>query len=192
MKCYSYVAVLLAIAAMVQAQEAVTEGHKEQKFLRGNLIRLHLSAGGYTISGTDSDVITVTYGEPQTVRVDIKTADSAADVSVGNTPHSNFHARIEVPRRSDLWVRLSAGELKVEDVEGNKDVESRAGDVDIELSDPDDYGYRDTSVTAGSLDATAFNVSKGGLFRSYHQDGTGKYRLHAHVGAGDLTIRSGK
>jgi len=27
------------------------------------------------------------------------------------------------------------------------------------------------------------------LFRSFHKDGSGKYKLRAHVGAGDLTLR---
>jgi hypothetical protein len=32
-------------------------------------------------------------------------------------------------------------------------------------------------------------VEKGGLFRSFEERGNGKYRLHAHVGAGELTLR---
>ena len=53
----------------------------------------------------------------------------------------------------------------------------------------DDYGHVDASVNAGDLDAEPFGVSKGGLFRSFDKHGSGKYRLHAHVGAGDLVLR---
>jgi len=94
-----------------------------------------------------------------------------------------------VPRHSDLWVRLTAGDMKIESIEGNKDVEAHAGDLEIQIAHPEEYGYRDASVLAGDIDASAFNISKEGLFRSFQQKGPGKYRLHAHLGAGDLTIR---
>jgi hypothetical protein len=43
---------------------------------------------------------------------------------------------------------------------------------------------------AGDLTASAFGVNKDGLFRSFEQNNpSGKYRLHAHVGAGDLTLK---
>ena len=180
---------LVAVATSLGAQESASQGKTEQKFHSGSLVRIRVSAGGYTISGTDSDAIVVNCDQASRARVRIKTSDSGADVSITDTPHGNFHASIEVPRRSDLWVRLSAGELKIENVEGNKDVESAAGDVYIEVPRPEDYGHRDASVTAGDLDASAFEVSKGGLFRSFQQEGKGKYRLHAHVGAGNLTLR---
>ena len=34
-----------------------------------------------------------------------------------------------------------------------------------------------------------FGETKDGLFRSFEKTGTGHYRLHAHVGAGDLNLR---
>jgi hypothetical protein len=41
-------------------------------------------------------------------------------------------------------------------------------------------------VHAGSIAASAFEVSKGGLFRSFEQKGPGNYRLHAHVATGEI------
>jgi len=189
MKRLGVVFVLMAIAVALGGQDDLAAGRTEKKFRTAGLVRIRLSSGGYTISGTDSNAIVVTCDQPNRAKVEIKTAESTADVSITDTPHGNFNATIEVPRRSDLWVRLSAGELKIENVEGNKDVESGAGDVYIEVPHPEEYGHRDASVTAGDLNAAAFEVSKGGLFRSFDQEGKGKYRLHAHVGAGNLTLR---
>jgi hypothetical protein len=45
------------------------------------------------------------------------------------------------------------------------------------------------SVNSGELNARTFDVEKGGLFRSFERSGPGKYRLHAHVGAGELDLR---
>jgi hypothetical protein len=42
---------------------------------------------------------------------------------------------------------------------------------------------------AGGLDASAFDVAKGGLFRSFEHHGPGKYRLHAHVATGGIDLR---
>jgi hypothetical protein len=123
------------------------------------------------------------------VKVEIKPATSTADVYVSRTPNNNFSATIEVPRQSNLHVRLSAGQLDVEDVEGDKDIEIWAGQLDIEIPHPEAYGRRDASVLAGSVEASAFNISKGGLFRSFHEQGPGKYRLHAHVTTGEIDLR---
>ncbi len=155
---------------------------------------MHLEAGGYTISPRDSENIVVTcraHTEEQLkrVKVEIKRTAASADVYVSETPHNNFQASIEVPRRSNLWVRLSAGELVVEDVEGDKNLQVFAGRIQVDVPHSELYGHRDASVTTGSIEASAFDVSKGGLFRSFDQQGPGKYRLHAHVIAGEIDLR---
>jgi hypothetical protein len=168
-----------------------------QEFVSGGAVRLHLEAGGYTIIPSDSENIVVDCSAPseeqlKRVRVEIKQAGAIADVYVSETPNNNFEATIEVPRRSNLWVRLSAGELIVEDVEGDKDVRVFAGRIQIDVPHPELYGHRDASVTTGSIEASAFDVSKDGLFRSFDQDGPGKYRLHAHVTTGEIELRRSK
>ena len=53
----------------------------------------------------------------------------------------------------------------------------------------EEYARVDASVNSGQINASAFAVEKGGLFRSFDQRGSGKYRLHAHVGAGQVDLR---
>jgi hypothetical protein len=184
---------VLVVPGFLHAQQAL-EPSAQQKFAPGGAIRLHLQAGGYTITPGDSGNIVVTcraHTEEQLkrVKVEIKATGSNADVYVSETPHNNFQATIEVPRRSDLWARLSAGELVVESVEGDKNIELLAGRLQIDIPHPEQYGHRDASVTTGSIEASAFDVSKGGLFRSFEQQGPGKYRLHAHVMTGEIDLR---
>jgi len=169
----------------------------QQEFVSGGTIRLHLEAGGYTIAPGDSENIVVTCRadseeQLERVKVEIKRTGTSADIYVSETPHNNFQATIEVPRSSNLWVRLSAGELIVKDVEGDKDVQVFAGQIQIDVPHPELYGHRDASVMTGSIDASAFGVSKDGLFRSFEQHGPGKYRLHAHVIAGEIDLRGSK
>jgi len=183
----------LTAAITVHAESNQPELGMQQKFISGGTIRMHLEAGGYTISASDADNIVVTYRAHslerlKKVEVVIKPSASTADVYITNTPHNNFSATIEVPRQSNLWVRLTAGDLKIEDIEGDKNVEMLAGELDISVPHPETYGHRDASVTSGSIEASAFNVSKGGLFRSFEQQGPGKYRLHAHLMAGEIDL----
>jgi len=194
MKRWAPFLLLLIAPAMLYAEDGRPAATVQKKFVTGGTIRLHLEAGGYTISPSDSDNITVTYranseSRLREVRVEIQASASDAEVYITNTPNNKFEATIEVPRHSNLWVRLTAGELDVEAVEGDKNLELRAGELQVEIPHPDEYGHRDASVTMGSLESTAFDVSKGGMFRSFDQQGPGKYRLHAHVLTGDIDLR---
>jgi len=176
------------------ARDTSAQTSAQQKFVSGGTIRLHLEAGGYTVTPVDSENISVTCRAHleevrKRVKVEIKRTADSADVYVSDTPHNNFQATIEIPRRSNLWARVSAGELVVEDVEGDKDLEVRAGRIQVDVPHPEQYGHRDASVMTGSIESSAFEVSKGGLFRSFEQHGPGKYRLHAHVITGEIDLR---
>lgn len=207
MKGFGFWIILLVPGLLLGQQAADTPGQHSaqhptpysttQEFVSGGTIRFHLEAGGYRIAPGDSENIVVTCradSEEQLkrVKVEIKRTGSSADVYVSETPHNNFEATIQVPRSSNLWVRLSAGEVVVEDVEGDKDVRVFAGTIQIDVPHPEQYGHRDASVMTGSIDASAFDVSKDGLFRSFEQHGPGKYRLHAHVITGEIELRGSK
>jgi hypothetical protein len=184
---------VLLVPGFLNAQHAL-ETSAKQKFISGGTIRLHLEAGGYTITPGDSENIVVTCRAPREeqlkrVKVEIKPTAAGADVYVSETPHNNFQATVEVPRHANLWVRLSAGELDIGRVEGDKNVEVRAGRIQIDIPHPELYGHSDASVMTGSIESSAFDVSKGGLFRSFERQGPGKYRLHARVMTGEIDLR---
>lgn len=196
MKSFAVLCVWVFLAACAVEAQQPASVTVSQKFTSGGTVRLHLEAGGYSISPTDSDVITVTCQHRsekklKEVRVAIKPAGTTADVYVGNTPNNNFTATIEIPRRSNLWARLTAGEITVGTIEGDKDLELNAGSLVVDIPRPQDYGFREASVTTGSINAAAFEVTKDGLFRSFRQIGPGKYRLRAHVMAGEINLRAG-
>jgi len=184
---------VLVVPVVLHAQHAL-ETSVQQKFISGGTIRLHLQSGGYTIIPSDSENIVVTCSarteeQLERVKVEIKPNAASADVYVSETPHNNFQATIEVPRHSNLWARLTAGELDVKGVEGDKNLEVLAGRIQVDIPQPEMYGYRYASVLTGSIEASAFDVSKGGLFRSFEQRGPGEYRLHTHVMSGEIDLR---
>jgi hypothetical protein len=174
-----------------QSQAKSTAEVTEKPFASGGKIEMQLAGGGYTVRPGSGDAIRVTLGgNVGSAKVDVTTNGTQGSVSVKDTPNNNFQATIEVPKSADLVIRLTAGELKVEAIGGNKDVESNAGNVDIVTGDSQDYASVDAAVKAGDLNANAFGESQSGLFRSFTWSGKGKYTLRARLLAGNLTLRS--
>lgn len=173
---------------------ASAQNTQQQSFVSGGHVKIRLEAGDYKIQPSSDNNLRVTWFgdnvEHAQVKVTIDAAGSSAEIRVQNTPHNNFHATIEVPAKTDLYVRLSAGDLTVSGITGSKDLESHAGDMIVDVGKPTDYSRVDASVTAGDLNADAFKVVKGGLFRSFTWHGPGAYSLHAHLLAGDLTLQA--
>jgi hypothetical protein len=174
--------------------EEVGKTPVEAKFASGGRLRMDLCNSGIDVIGRDEDVVRVSYhgdrdDAQRNVRTRIRVSGDQADIKVSNCPRNHFRVTIEVPKQLGLHIRMFAGELNVKDISGDKDVELDFGQLNIGVGNPDDYGFVDASVRSGELDASAFHVEKGGLFRSFDHNGPGKDRLHAHVGAGEIDLR---
>ena len=157
-------------------------------------LEIELGSGDYQIVASGSDSIAVVYDDSNAdavrkVKVQIDSGHGQNHLKIAG-PKSNFHAVIEVPRKTDLRIRMSAGGLNIGDVEGNKDIEMLAGNLELNSLHPQDYAQADFSVRIGDVHAPLPKLARSGLSRSFKTSGPGKYRLHAHVGVGDLTLRS--
>jgi hypothetical protein len=153
---------------------------------------------GLQIVATDSDQLRVS--------CTASSDETAADASLHFSPTANggklsikgpqplhgnngLQVRIEVPRRTNLSVRMMAGQVTVEGVKGDKDIEIGAGQITIASIRDGDYRSVDASVSVGEVQARAFGVEKGGFFRSFKKnDATGDYRLLAHVTTGQIEL----
>jgi hypothetical protein len=185
---------LLSLSTAMTAQnikvEEVGKSPLEAKFASGGRVRMDLCSSGMELVGTDEPRLRVSYHpERDDVKVRIQVSGERADIQVSNCPGNNFRATIEVPKSSALYVRMFAGELNVRDISGDKDVILHFGELTMDIGKPEDYARVNASVNSGELDVSPFSVSKGGLFRSFDQSGPGKYRVYAHVGAGQLELR---
>lgn len=187
-------AVLILASTAAAAQdgriEEVGKSPVEAKFASGGRIRMELCSSGTEIVGTDQPAVRVSYHpEREDVKVRLQISGDRADLRLTGCPNNNFQARIEIPKTSALYVRMMAGQLDVREVTGDKDVEVSFGQLNIDVGKTEEYARVDASVNSGQIDALAFGVNKGGLFRSFDQHGPGKYKLHAHVGAGQVDLR---
>ena len=181
-----------AVAQSADGEE-VGKTPLEAKFVSDGRVRMSLCAGAVQLTGRDDSLLRVSYttrdGELKDVKVRIQVNGDEASIRVTGCPHNNFELRIEVPKTSNLYARMFAGDMNIDGIHGDKDVEIHAGQLTMEIGRPEENGHVDASVYTGQLEASAFDVSKGGLFRSFDHHGPGKFRVHAHVGAGQLELR---
>jgi hypothetical protein len=163
-------------------------------FNSGGKLRMYLRSGSFHIVGGADNKITVQVTGRNAyragdMRVQLEGSNTAADLTVSGGPKNDLEVTIEVPKKTGLYVRMPAGNLELHHITGDKDAELHAGELIIDVGDASDYSRVDASVYSGGLEASPFGESHGGLFRSFHKEGNGRYHLHAHVGAGDLTLQ---
>ena len=160
----------------------------------GSQMSLRLRSGDIRVVGKEDNRISVRVEARDTerareVKVYFERFENSAELRVSGGPKNDLKIVVEVPKNTGLFVRMPAGQLEISDVRGDKDVQLHAGDLILHVGDPADYSHVDASVVTGGLEAPPFHEDHGGLFRSFQKSGNGRYRLHAHVGAGDLTLR---
>jgi len=193
-------AVCLLFSCFGYSQQAVTLTQQgKQDFLTtfpsGGRLDLQIRSGDITVRGSTDNKVKVRF-EPKNpddlkdVKVSFKASGNNGTLKVSGGPRNDFRIQIDIPKNSDLRLRVAAGDVSVEDLVGDKDVEMWAGDLTMRVGDAADYGKVDASVRAGDLDMGPFGVSKSGLFRSYETTGNGTHRLHVHVTAGDVELRN--
>lgn len=164
----------------------------EKAFAQGGRITLKLVAGDYRITGRAENKIRVTWrvdqGDVDPIRAEAEISGTSATIRTAGRNH-NVHFDVDLPGRSDIDIDLSVGDLTVRGIEGSKTIASWAGDVSVDIGLADLYKDVEASVRAGDLTAHPFNVSTGGLMRSFHWTGRGKYFLKIKLFAGDLTLQ---
>jgi hypothetical protein len=160
----------------------------------GSQLSLYLRSGDVRVVGSNDNKISVRLDandleKARETRVVFERFDNSAELRISGGPRNDIKITVEVPKATGLFVRMPAGQLEISDITGDKDVQLHAGQLILHVGNPADYSHVDASVTSGGLEAPPFGEDHGGLFRSFQKSGNGKYRLHVHVGAGDLTLR---
>jgi len=185
----------IAIAQSKRVEATNLPDHPFQmEYPSGSQLNMRLRSGDIRVVGTNDNKISVRVDarnleKARQVKVVFDRFESSAELRVSGGPKNDTQIVVEVPKATGLFVRMPAGQLEISDVTGDKDVQLHAGELIVHVGSPEDYSHVDASVTTGGLEAPPFHEDHGGFFRSFHKDGNGKFKLHAHVGAGDLTLR---
>ena len=160
---------------------------------RGTLA-VESSPSGIKVVGTEGNTLRITCtraSDPHAVRFHLTGAPGHEQLTIATESHQDsLEIRIEVPHRTNLRLHMGAGEVTVNNVEGDKDIDLYAGQINIATGDTSDYSSVDASVDIGEVKASAWGVDKGGFFRSFTRTtANGEYRLYAHVLTGQIDLQ---
>jgi hypothetical protein len=162
-------------------------------FARRGQIELRIRPAQIHIVGSDEERIVVRVGgrdglDSRDVEARFEKHGNSGVLEITGGPRNDVTITVQVPKESNLVVRVFAGDVEVRDIVGDKDLELNFGALRIAVGDAAGYSTVKASVSSGEIDAKPFGESRGGLFRSLEKYGNGKYKLRAYVGAGRLTL----
>lgn len=173
-------------------------GHPLQAPLSSHA-RLSIEArpAGIEIVGSDAEILRVSCSSSdsqraQNVELRFSGGEEYGKLTVTGAPfaHGNLQVRVEVPRKTNLRIHTPAGQVTVEHVVGDKEIDLYAGQITI--SPAEDWNYRsiDASVIIGEVRASEYGVDKGGFFRGFSRETPdGDYRVRAHVITGQIDLQ---
>jgi hypothetical protein len=185
-------AIALASCSSGPGQATVTASviKVDKPFAAAGSIEMQLDGGDYIIQASPDERIRVSFtGNTANATADLETSGTHANLAIRDTPHGDFRATLEVPAAADLVVHLTGGNLDIAAITGNKDIDNKAGNVGIAIPNSGDYGTVDAAVKVGNLNAGPFGDSDSGLSPHLKWSGSGKYTLHATLGAGNLELK---
>jgi hypothetical protein len=188
---FMLLAVFCTSCSMPSTPEQPQVVKAEHSFASGGSIEMHLDGGNYQIRTAATDQIRVSFGgNPGNATAELTTNGTHANLVVKDTPHNDFQAFIDVPKTADVVLRLSGGNLEMAAITGNKDIDNKAGNVEIAVGSAADYASVDASVEVGNLDAAPFGASDSIISHHVTWSGQGKYTLRATLGAGNLALHA--
>jgi hypothetical protein len=173
------------------------ESHSDVRdFVAGGTLHVRLSVGDLRIVRGDSSKIQLHYtvksrreSRLKDARVDFEIRGNQANLefhspSGGNT---QFDVELEVPPNTNLDLHEKVGDMTVEDIEGDKDLELSVGDIRVDAAHS---GYRvvNASTSIGDVNGDGYGETRGFLGKTLKYHGDGKYELRAHVSVGDITL----
>jgi len=192
------IAALFPALALAQAQKIegtnLPDHPFQVNFPSGGQLKIYVRSGDVRIVGRNDNKVSVRVSSKDSekakeIKVRFERLGNAGELNISGGPKNDTQITVEVPRATGLFVRMPAGQLEISDITGDKDAELHAGELILGVGNPADYSNVDASVVSGGIEAAPFGEDHGGLFRSFHKSGNGKYKLHAHVGAGDVNLR---
>jgi hypothetical protein len=174
------------------------ETHSEvHDFVAGGTLNVRLSVGDVRITRSDSNQIRLHYTVKSRHERTVKNAhvefevhgrDAEVEFHASTGGNAQFEVELEVPQNTNLEVHEKVGDLTVENIEGDKDLELAVGDIRV-AGGRASYHLVRASTSIGDVDGPeGYDESGGWLGKTLKYHGDGKYELRAHVGVGDITL----
>jgi hypothetical protein len=173
------------------------ETHSEARdFVAGGMVHVRLSVGDLHIRRGDSDKIRLHYTvkswreshvKDAHVDIDVHGRDANIEFHAPTSGNTQFDVELEVPQNTNLEVHEKVGDLRIEEIEGDKDLELGVGDIRVAFGRAAYHLVR-ASTSIGDVNTSTGDVSAGLLGKTLKYHGDGKYEVRAHVSIGDITL----
>jgi hypothetical protein len=173
------------------------ETHTDARdFVSGGMLHVRLGVGDMHIRRGDTNKISVRYTiksrhernvKEAHVDFDVHGSDASLEFHTPYSSNTEFDVELEVPANTNLDVHDKVGDLTVEDVEGDKDLDLGVGDIRV-IRERSTYHLVRASTGIGDVNSDGYGETSGWLGKTLKYHGEGKYELRAHVGVGDITL----
>jgi hypothetical protein len=195
---YSTIVACLLLVPLASASDwKYEETHSDARdFAAGGMVHVRLNVGDLHIRRGDSNKIHLSYTvksrrenrvKEARVNFEVRGNDASLEFHVPTGGNTQIDVELEVPQNTNLDVHEKVGDLRVENVEGDKDLDLSVGDIRISN---EHAGYRLVNASAGigDVNGDGYGETSGWLGKTLRYRGDGKYELRAHVGVGDITL----
>jgi hypothetical protein len=187
----------LAVAPVCSANSNYTVTKTQTwQFAPGGHIELHVKGGDVrVVRAADANHIAIRYTMEskhedfaRKVKPEFNVAASNAELRFRSPNNGSVDVELEVPEQTNIYIRTLGGDVTVSGVEGDEDLQTMGGDIRLDLPAAASFYRVDASTHFGDIDDSPFGQPKGWLGGKIHYRGDGKYRLHAHTFAGDISF----
>lgn len=195
---YTVVALCLFLVPLAAANDWKYEEthHDAREFVSGGYVHVRSTVGDVHIKRGDSNMIRLEYRVKSRNEKNVKEARADFDVR-GNNANIEFHApsggntnidvELEVPQNTNVDVHEKVGDMTIDNLEGDKDLELGVGDIRVS-TDHAKYRLVSANTGIGDVHSNGYGEPSGWLGKTLKYRGEGKYELRAHVGVGDIHL----
>src|SRR5215467_6566487 len=187
---FSFLLSLLGAAPFCAAKDwKYEESHRDVRdFVAGGYVHVRLSVGDLHIKRGNTTQIRVEYTVKSERESNVKNSKLDFDVHGNNASieshapgNTEFDVEIEVPQNTNIDAHEKVGDLTIDNIEGDKDLELGVGDIRI-ADGHERYRTVRASSGIGDVNADGYGEANGWLGKTLKYHGDGKYELRAHVG----------
>lgn len=193
--CAGVATVLLLASSIGLAQQTGTCMDRFHAPLQpGATLTIHARPSGIHVVASDRNEIVVTCtlkdrDFADEIYLEFSGRQSSGKLKIHGGPSNDLELHIEVPRETGLRIESPAGQITIDQVQGNKEIELDAGQIIVSGVSDAEYHSIDASVDIGHVGASSFGVDRGGFFRSFRKDNAGgRYHLRAHLLTGEIVL----
>jgi hypothetical protein len=192
-----FVCLLLAPFCAASNRKDYQESHNEVRdFVDGGMVHVRLKVGDVRIVRGDSNKIRMHYtvksdreGRLRDIQLNFEVSGREATIEFHfpHTGNTEVDVELEVPKNTNVDVHDKVGDVTVNEIDGDKELELGVGDIRVEM-ERSAYHLVQASSGIGEVNGNGYGGSSGWLGKTLRYRGDGKYELRAHVSVGDITL----